>query len=169
MQRKQLIKLASKIDTLSYYQLLGLTQRATSAQIKGAYHKRARAIHPDNFFNHPDASFRYAVNKIFKRVNEAYLILRDAEKKEQYDQMLISSDKKLRYTEEDDRALRKKKRDLEGETTQGRKYFSEAQINYENGDLKQACKALKMASTFEPGNKHFQELLGVWKRELKET
>lgn len=62
-----------------YYKILGVERNADGAEIKKAYRKLARKYHPD-------------VNKAanteekFKEVNEAYDVLRDAEKRKAYDQ-----------------------------------------------------------------------------------
>ncbi len=61
-----------------YYDVLGVERTADEKAIKKAYRKLAREYHPD--VNHePDAEDR------FKELAEAYEVLGDAEKREQYD------------------------------------------------------------------------------------
>jgi molecular chaperone DnaJ len=69
--------MASKRD---YYEILGLGRDATEADIKKAYRKLAVKYHPDR--NTEDAS---AAEK-FREATEAYEVLRDADKRRQYDQ-----------------------------------------------------------------------------------
>lgn len=64
------------------YDLLGISKTATSAEIKKAYHKLARSLHPDV---NPEKS---AAEK-FKKVSAAYEILSDSEKRKRYDDGLI--------------------------------------------------------------------------------
>ena len=61
-----------------YYQILGVARDASKADIKKSYRKLARRYHPDV---NQDAS---AEDK-FKEVNEAYEVLKDAEKRKAYD------------------------------------------------------------------------------------
>lgn len=61
-----------------YYELLGISRDADSDQIKRAYRQLAMQYHPDRN-EAPEAEAR------FRQVTEAYEILRDAEKRQQYD------------------------------------------------------------------------------------
>jgi molecular chaperone DnaJ len=63
-----------------YYEVLGISKSATSAEIKKAYRKMAVKFHPDK---NPDD--KGAEDK-FKEAAEAYEILSDADKKAKYDQ-----------------------------------------------------------------------------------
>lgn len=62
-----------------YYEVLGLKKGASESEIKKAYRKLARKFHPD--VNPGDNSSE----KKFKEMSEAYSILSDPKKKEQYD------------------------------------------------------------------------------------
>lgn len=64
-----------------YYKTLGLEQGASTEEIKKAYRKLARKYHPDVSKDN-DAEER------FKAVGEAYAVLRDAGKREEYDTFL---------------------------------------------------------------------------------
>jgi molecular chaperone DnaJ len=62
-----------------FYATLGVSKDASAADIKKAYRKLARDLHPDR--NPEDAS----AEKRFKEVGEAYGVLSDAEQRQQYD------------------------------------------------------------------------------------
>jgi curved DNA-binding protein len=64
-----------------YYAILGVDRKATEAEIKAAYRKAARKYHPDL----QAAGEKAAAEKKFKEINEAYTVLGNKEKKDQYD------------------------------------------------------------------------------------
>jgi len=63
-----------------YYAILGVPKTASQAEIKKAYRKLARELHPDTNKD-PDAEKR------FKEANEAQAVLTDPEKRKQYDEL----------------------------------------------------------------------------------
>lgn len=62
-----------------YYKTLGVPRTATPAEIKKAYRRLARELHPDR---HPDDK---TAERRFKEVNEAQEVLTDPNKRQQYD------------------------------------------------------------------------------------
>lgn len=68
-------------DKRDYYEVLGVDKNASAADIKKAYKKMARKYHPD--LNRDDPK---TAEEKFKEVNEAYDVLKDPQKKAQYDQ-----------------------------------------------------------------------------------
>jgi curved DNA-binding protein len=77
-----------------YYKALGVNKTATDDEIKKAYRKLAMKYHPDH------AKGDKAAEEKFKQVSEAYAVLSDKEKRQQYD-TFGSSGFHQRYSQED--------------------------------------------------------------------
>ena len=77
-----------------YYKILGVDKSASPAEIKKSYRKMALKYHPDH--NEGDKS----AEAKFKDLNEAYAVLRDPEKKQQYD-MFGAEGFQNRFSQED--------------------------------------------------------------------
>lgn len=77
-----------------YYKILGVSKSASPEEIKKAYRKLALKYHPDR--NKGNKSAEAA----FKDLNEAYAVLRDPEKRKQYD-MFGAEGFHSRFTQED--------------------------------------------------------------------
>ena len=64
-----------------FYQVLGVPDSASEADIKKAYRRLAKQYHPDANPDNPQAGER------FKEISEAHSTLSDAEKRKKYDRM----------------------------------------------------------------------------------
>ncbi len=80
--------LRRRVKNTEYYDLLGLQSNASSSEIRAAYRKKAREVHPDKV----DKSLREAAEKKFREISAAYQTLSDPDKRARYDNSGVGSD-----------------------------------------------------------------------------
>ena len=69
----------SRMAKRDYYDVLGVARGASADELKKAYRQKAKELHPDRNSDNPNAEAQ------FKEVNEAYDVLKDADRKAAYD------------------------------------------------------------------------------------
>ncbi len=145
------------LDRMDYYRLLRVERGATATEIRSAYHRMRRELHPDAYLTQ-ESEVQQALDRIARRLNEAYVVLRDGGRRRRYDRDL--ADGTLRYSiESDPRGAQQA--EAPAKTTNGKRFYALTLEHERKGDYAQAIANLKMALTFEPQNE-------VLKRKLAE-
>ena len=133
--------------------------------MKRAFYKESRAYHPDRFFHLTDEAFKTQVHEVYKRVTEAYYVLRDDVRRRKYLADVSGPDRarKLRFDElsEQETKAQAKQQAAEqiGLNPKARQLFQTAMGDLEHGNLAAAERGLKMALTYEPQNALYKEKL----------
>ncbi len=150
--------LAQILDELDYFQILKVGQGATPSEIKAAYYRESRAYHPDRFSTLPPGEMKENIGKIYKRINEAYVCLREDTKRTKYlaDVLGPERQKKLRFVEASEQEMKKEKEQEVGATPQGRKFFMAGLADMAAQRFASAERNFKMALTYEPNNSNFK-------------
>ena len=150
--------LAQVLDELDYFQILKIGQTAGPSEIKSAYYRESRAYHPDRFYQLPNADLKESIGRIYKRINEAYVCLRDDVKRTKYlaDVSGPERQKKLRFVEASEQEMKKDKEQEIGTTPQGRKFFMAGLSDMAGQRFAAAERNFKMALTYEPNNPNYK-------------
>ncbi|HUB09138.1 MAG TPA: DnaJ domain-containing protein [Myxococcales bacterium] len=164
--------LVQVLDTLDYFQVLKVPQTATPADIKAAFYRESRAYHPDRYHAMPPCAVKEHAGRIYKRVTEAYVTLRDDRKRAKYLQDINGPDReaRLRFDEEAEKETKaEQKKQIEeqfGQTLKGRQLFQQALKDLEGGRAEAAVRNLKLALGFEPANEKFKEQLRLAEKKI---
>ena len=155
------------MDELDYYQLLNVEPKATTAEIRKAYHASSRSFHPDANRNLAE-DLQEHCGRISKRITEAYCVLRDSRRRQAYDAKRSDSTiLRMQIAEAKNAHAEQRKAEARGATAQGRQFHGKAEADIKAGNLAGAIQNLQMALTFEPGNAGFKALVGELKERQK--
>ncbi len=102
------------MEFIDYYKVLGIDKSATEAEIKKAYRKLARKLHPDL---NPDDKEAQAK---FQQLNEANAVLSNAENRKKYD----------KYGKDWERGEEYEKYQQQNQSQQNRQYTNSGQQSY---------------------------------------
>lgn len=147
--------ICSLLDQLNYYQVLKVEPGAPQAEVKEAFFRESRLLHPDRYFGLEDAEFKANVLEIYKRIAEAYGVLKDPEVRRIYDEQLASGGPSRLDRAALEQASRKSTSapDAAATTQQGRRFLSLGLDQLRRKDYVGAVMNLRFALNTEPGNK----------------
>ena len=140
------LKIHEVLDRLDYYRLLGVDKSARIPEIKKAFYSIAAKFHPDRNRD-ADEVVRQAIYEIFKRLNEAYGVLCDYEKRQAYDSAIAEG--KVRLELETRRTVVPKTAEDTMKSREARQFYRQAAEALKGGNLLQAELHIKVARTRE--------------------
>lgn len=164
----------AKLEQLDYFEVLQLPRDATPADIKKAFYRESRTYHPDRFYQLDSKALKDQVNELYKRVTEAYYVLRDDSKRRKYLGDISSPERaqKLRFTEaseaESKAAVKKEHEEQIGTTPKGRHFYQLGTADLEAGRWSSAERNLKTALMYESSNARYKEKLVEAQKKLNE-
>lgn len=137
----------SSLDSVDYYRVLGVSSAATSAQIRDAYYRLAAYLHPDVHGVDVEPRFHRKLTAVYSRVVEAYKVLTDDARRQNYDAALARGNMRLRAG----RTTAPPSRPEDTLTNPKAKRFYElSQRALHDNDLRSARTNLKLALSMEP-------------------
>lgn len=177
--------LAGLLDELDYYRILKLKAGSPIGEVEKAFASQSKTFHPDRFFGVRDPKFTKKVTAVYKKVTEAYQVLKDPELKKMYDQKLgvrgggpsasgsgAFATSTGSFSAIDKNALEKERDQLaSGEIVsdkRAKKYWELAQIANQNEDWNGVVMNLQFAISFEPDNVLLKQRLDDAKVKMEE-
>ena len=152
---------AESLETMSYYDVLRVPHDAAPAAIQKAFHELSLRCHPDRFVEE-DEEVRRAAAAVFKKLVEAYNVLRRPQLRARYDGELRKGQIKL-----DEHAVEKKptfeQRTLFmiARNAKAKQHAAKADQFLSMGKLEEARIQLISAHQHDPGNQELKERLDI--------
>ncbi|MGK3981653.1 DnaJ domain-containing protein [Sorangium sp. So ce136] len=92
-RKRRILDLYYRLEDLSYYALLGVSDQADKKQIKSAYYLLAPEFHPDTYFRKQLGSYKQKIEAIFTRITLAHDTLTSRQRRAEYDTYLEQTHK----------------------------------------------------------------------------
>ncbi len=153
---------AESLETMHYYDVLRVSPDASAKDIQHAFHALSLLCHPDKFASDSDEVIQ-AASTVFKRLAEAYHVLRRPLTRTRYDaQLALSAGSKF-----DEHAVSAKptfeQRTLTmiARNPKAKQFASKADRFLSNGQLEEARIQVISAYQHDPGNDELKERLDI--------
>jgi len=140
-------QLHDELDRSTYYHLLQVPGDAYEAQIRDAYYTLVARLHPDLYVETLDVATRAKLVTVYSRLVEAYRVVSDGKKREQYDRALQQG--RLRWSPETEKVQTIGAGGGELKNANAKKFFKLGQESLRAGNAKAAIMNLKMALSQE--------------------
>src|SRR5688500_8184710 len=89
-KKTEILAMTRVLAGMDYYQILKIDRAAKLPEIKKAFFRESQSYHPDRYYGSSDSELKEAVTTIYKRLAEAYAVVRDPEMRAMYDQQLAA-------------------------------------------------------------------------------
>lgn len=172
------------LETLDYYSLFKLKPGAPIPEVEKAFAAQSKVFHPDRFFGVRDPHFMKKVTAIFKKISEAYQVLKDPDLKKMYDEKMgyraigrigsadttTGSHRRVGGSQFSKAELEKEKAAYDADEVvsdqRARKYWDLAQIAEFNEDWNGVVMNLQFAMSYEADNPILKERLAAAKTKM---
>jgi tetratricopeptide (TPR) repeat protein len=135
-QNTYLHSMYQNLDQLNYFQILNIPAEPSLREIREGFLKRARVFHPDLYLQ-DSAETRFKVDRIFKKVGEAYVSLRAPKYRSEPTEITRLNSKES-----------KEPRDIMSK--QAKTFYDRAMMALSRGDVSNAKFNLKLALSLSP-------------------
>lgn len=152
---------AESLESLSYYDILRVEPRASTADIQKAFHDLSLRCHPDRFVDEePDVGAAAAT--VFKKLVEAYNILRRPPLRKRYDAELSKGQNRIDvHAAPEKKTFEQRTLFMIAKDPSAKKYAAKADAFLGEGDLDKARIQLISACQADPFNAELKERLDI--------
>src|SRR6266849_1374916 len=83
-KKREILRLEEELGRMNHFEVLGLPPGASPAEVKQSYYEASLKYHPDRFYQKKLGSFGPRIERIFRRLTEANVVLTDPKKRSEY-------------------------------------------------------------------------------------
>jgi curved DNA-binding protein CbpA len=186
-RQREILRLDQGLERMNHFEVLQLLPGASAAEIKEAYHTASLLYHPDRYFQKNVGSYKEKIERIFKRLTEANLVLTDPERRKAYQKAnphLFRAPPRAPSSSESDqphaptlhahdtlraseRRARLARHPYRAKANQRGDLMASARAHVSEGDFGHALTELQLAARTAPGNRELQSMIEDTARQQK--
>lgn len=152
---------AESLESQSYYDILRVDERATPSDIQQAFHALSLRCHPDRFVEE-DADVGQAASVVFKRLVEAYNVLRRPALRKRYDAELQKGETRIdEHAKPEKKSFEQRTLFMIARDPKAKKLAAKADAFLSEGRLGDARIQLIGACQNDPDNAELKERLDI--------
>ncbi len=164
-----------------YHEVLGVPADADVKAVKRAYFELSKEYHPDRYFRREIGPFAPRLERIFKRIVEAYELLSDPATRAEVQKNVVEAPPPSAAAAPDAAPAGPRKklpplhlhapqlRALAERKTKAKSFFETGMAAYREGKWRDAAASVRLAIAFDPWNEGFKESFGEVQRKANEV
>ncbi len=141
-----------------YHELLGVSPDAGRRELRKAYFALSREFHPDRYFGRDTGPFGPRLERIFRRLTEAYEMLADPAAREAARESLAAEERSRSASGRREGALlRRLRAEQEARRLKAKTFFETGMAAASAERFAEAAAAVRMALAFDPDNAVYRD------------
>jgi curved DNA-binding protein CbpA len=179
--QRRILAFESRLDR-PYHEILGVPRSADAKVVKRAYFELSKEFHPDRYFRRDIGAFTERLERVFKRIAEAYELLSDPTTRVEVERTLDESETVAQapidpsgVRDATDAARRARKaldpkhlRMLGQRKGRAKTFFETGMGAFQGGRWLEAAASVRLAIAYDPGNQSYREAFGAVQRKASE-
>ncbi len=175
-RKREILELERGLDTANHFEVLGLPPLAPVEEVRRAFYEASRKFHPDRYFGKDLGSFRARIERIFRRISEAYSVLSDYDKRARYLEAhpelkappAESARSEVGEAREAERRARFARHPYLAKVARAQELIVRAKGRLQRGEIGQAVADLERATQMDERNAEARTLLADARRKLEQ-
>lgn len=152
---------AQSLESLSYYDILRVAPESDSKTIQKSFHELSLRCHPDRFVEDGEEVAKAAAT-VFKRLVEAYHVLKRPDLRKRYDAELARGKKDFdEHAKEEKKTFQQRTLYMIAQDPKAKKFAAKADALLSAGKLEDARVQLVSACQNDPMNEELKERLEI--------
>ncbi len=167
--RKEILFLHENMERLNHFEFMGLEVSAEEAEIKKAFVRLSKILHPDSYYGRNMGTYKKRLSELYNHLSEAYRLLIDPKTRFEYKRKLSivcgepdwakeeeTPEERARKNRQIAKEKRLKSNPMMGRVNKANEFYQAGLSDLEKQKWISAANNFKMALTYDPLNELYK-------------